>query len=133
MRPHDWPERMLDVVDRHRAHEFAWGLYDCGTLLRDCAAAIGAADPLAAFGTWDSELTALLRLRRCNVTSIRDHMMATCSRVPPGEAMRGDVGYAGVWGPISCPAIVVGAEAVSRDQDGWVVIDASSLTEVYRL
>lgn len=133
MRPHDWPERLLAAIEHHRAHEFAWGSFDCGTLLSDAARALGADDPLAPFGTWDSEFTALLRLRRVNVPSIRDHIMATCAIVPPGAAMRGDIGYAGSWGPLSCPAIVTGSEAVSRDADGWIVLDAAMLTETYRL
>ena len=132
-RPDDWPERLLATVERHRGAAFAWGVFDCGTLLRDCALALGAADPLSVFGTWDSQLTALIRLRRCNVASIRDHIMATLTPVAVGHAMRGDVGYAAVWGPLSCPAVVLGAEAVSRDESGWIVIGASQLTEIYRL
>lgn len=133
MRPHDWPERLFAVIERHRSHAFAWGEFDCGTLLRECAAAVGASDPLGPFGTWDSAFTALLRLRRLRFDSVREHIAATLSPVELGAVSRGDVGYAGSWGPISCPYIVTGAEAVSRDEGGWVVIDAGLLTEAYRL
>jgi hypothetical protein len=32
-----------------------------------------------------------------------------------------------------CPAIVLGAEAVSRNETGWIVVPRALLVECYRL
>lgn len=132
MRPHDWPERLIATLERHRACPFEWGVHDCATLVRDVAAALGAADPFAGM-TWASKFDAIMALRGQSARSVREFIDRRLTIIEPTAAQRGDLGYPATVSPLMCPAVVVGAEAVSRSETGWVVFPLSALAACYRL
>jgi hypothetical protein len=133
MRPPDWQQRLADVVATHRAGTFEWGHRDCAALLRDTARALGAPDPFDGL-IWDSELSAAVLMLRLDARSVREYLRRRLQPVAPAQALRGDVGYpADVPHALMCPAVIVGAEAVSRAPDRWAVLPRSSLVETFRL
>lgn len=132
MRSPDWSERFVEVIEHHRRAQFAWGTYDCATLLRDTALALGAHDPWEG-ETWSSALSAMLGIRKRGAKSVREYIRARLEPIDQAEALRGDVGFTDDHDTLMCPAIVVGAEAVSRNEVGWIVLPRTFLVECYRL
>lgn len=132
MRPHDWVERLFETVERHRSAPFAWGLYDCATLVRDAALALGAADPFDG-ETWDGVASALRSLKRKDSYTVRQFMARKFPAVAPPLAHRGDVGFTADEHPLMCPAVIIGAEAVSRNETGWIVLPRTLLVDCYRI
>ncbi len=131
MRTPGWERRLGATLERHRKAAFAWGAYDCATLVRDTALALGAADPFAGM-IWASKLDSIMELRRAGVRSVREFFAAGLDAVPVALAQRGDVGFTRDVAPLMCPAIVTGPEAVSRDEHGWIVLPRELLVECYR-
>ncbi len=132
MRPVDWSDRLIEVCNRHRRAQFVWGDYDCAALVRDAAAALGARDPFDGV-LWFSQRSALACLRAKGAMSVREFIAARLQRVEPAAAARGDVGFTSDHAALMCPAVIVGAEAVSRDERGWVTMPRDMLVECYRL
>lgn len=129
----DWPERLQFAITEHQKGDFEWGQYDCATLFSDAVWAMTNVDPLEEGGRWRSEFDALRALVRVGHTSIKSFLDAKFETVHPSEARRGDVGYPANPQALSCPAVIVGAEAMSRDQSGWIVFPVSELKTVYRI
>lgn len=132
MRPDDWVERLFETVERHRGAPFAWGAYDCATLVRDAALALGAADPFDG-EAWDGVVSALRSLKRKDAYTVRQFMARKFLAVTPALAQRGDVGFTADEHPLMCPAVIIGAEAVSRNETGWIVLPRTLLVDCYRI
>jgi hypothetical protein len=132
MLPHDWADRFVETVERHRVAPFEWGRYDCATLVRDVAFALGAPDPFDG-EVWTSASSAALAVRRRYCVSVREFIGRRLVAVPPSFAGRGDVGFANTEHILMCPAVITGAQAVSRSETGWIVMPVTLLTECYRL
>lgn len=128
----DWPERLAAVVAWHRRHDFAWGRFDCGTLFSDAATAVTGDDPLGGF-TWTNEREALRFLVTHKAPSMIEFVARGFDEIVPSDARRGDVGWTELTGPLVCPAIITGAEAVSRDQNGWIVIPREQITRAFKV
>lgn len=123
---------MHAVVERHRAHPFRWGAFDCATLFGDCLMVQTGVDLLAPFRPWAGEVTAAKALVASGHASVRDFVAAHLAPVPPALAGRGCFAYAaGERGRLQFPAVVVGAEAVSRDEAGWIVFPVSLIVEAF--
>ncbi len=133
MRRDDWPERMAKAVREHRTLPFTWGQSDCGVFFSDVAWAMTDEDPMLIFGRWNSEQSALKALVRAEVTSVKEYLDANLERIPASAARRGDAGYNREISSLSCPAIIVGREAISRNPDGWIRIPITQLDTVYRI
>jgi len=129
----DWPERLVATIERHRAAPFAWGAHDCATLFADCVEAVTGADPLAAYRPWDGESAALRALARAGFGSMRDFVDAHFRAVPAVLARRGDLVLPAAAPALMCPAVVTGAEAVSRDLSGWIVAPVAVMACAWRV
>lgn len=129
----DWPERLALALSEHRAGPFAWGQYDCATLFSDAVFAMTDADPFEGLGHWRSANDALRILARTGALSVKDFLDSRLPRIAPAAARRGDVGYLASYDTLTCPAIVVGAAAVSRTETGWLLFPISELTTAYRI
>lgn len=134
-RRHDWPERLNEVVAAHREWPGSiwWGQYDCGVLVSDTIWAMTDVDPMEDLGRWNSEASAMRAMLASGNRTMKDYFDAKFEHLPVALARRGDVGYGAEVGALSCPAIIVGSEAVSRDQSGWVVFPVSQLKTAYRI
>lgn len=129
----DWAERMNFALMQHRTLPYIWGQSDCGVVFSDVAWAMTDSDPMEAFGRWHDPHSALRAVMNTGYRSVKQYLDAQLEQVPVLQARRGDAGYSSLVDTLTCPAIVVGAEAISRDHDGWVAIPLSQLTTVYRI
>jgi hypothetical protein len=64
MRIDGWPDRLMQVVEQHRAQPFVWGRTDCAMLFRHCVQVITGRDPLADLPPWYSAVSAARALHR---------------------------------------------------------------------
>jgi len=128
----DWPERLFDTIQRHQASPFAWGVCDCGTLFAESVVAVTGCDPREG-STWTSRLGALRFLKTRSVPDMLTFVAERFDEIVPADARRGDVGFAVVRGSLTCPAIITGAEAVSRDDDGWIVMPRALIVRAFKV
>lgn len=133
MRREDWADQLHKIIEEHRDGPFEWGQRDCAVLFADAVWAMTDVDPFASFGRWQSERDALRALARTGHETVRDFIDAEFSTIPPSFARRGDAGFTDEIERLTCPAIVVGAEAVSWHVTGWLVVPVSSLVVAYRV
>lgn len=129
----DWPDRLAEVVREHALAPFAWGRYDCATLWVEAIAAMTGFDAAAGFSAWRTERGALTALRRRGFASVADYVATLAPRVAPARAGRGDLGFPADPAPLMSPAIILGAEAVSRNEYAWIVLPRSRLVTCYRV
>lgn len=133
MRLDNWPERLAVVVSRHRRATFAWGRADCATFFADAVAAVTGDDPFAAYRPWDSQLAAATRLVRAGCRSVEQFVAARFHEIAPSAAGRGDVGYLAERSALTCPAVIVGAEALSMSETGLVAVPRSLIVRAFRI
>lgn len=132
MRLPDWPDRLIAAIERHRRQRFVWGAFDCGTLFRDCVVAVSGSDPGGGFG-WASRREAAGFLIGNGVGSMLEFCEARFDEIVPADARRGDLAFPKTVHPLMCPAIVVGAEAVSRDESGWQVWPRELIARAFKV
>lgn len=129
----DWPDALLATLERHRAADFAWGVTDCATLFRDCVLAVTGFDPLCEFERWESERDALRLISGAGFGSMRKFCDSRFPAMPVAFARRGDLVLPEGAPPLMCPAVVTGADAVSRDPSGWVVAPLGVMAYAWRV
>jgi hypothetical protein len=116
-RREDWPERMLENLERHGALPLIWGQSDCFTLGMDNALAVTGADPWAAERDYSTEAQAARRLARHGFRDVGDAFAAVFPEIPPALAHRGDLGV--VESPRGIAGVVfVGADVVGKAEFG---------------
>lgn len=133
----NWPERLIAVLDEHRAHEFEWGRYDCATLVSSAIEAMTGVDvsvPYRGKSGWKSAKGAAAALKRGKVSSIHELTGQLFRDIPPSMAQRGDLAYGEVVSPIASPWIVVGTEMITRDlEKGWLIQSTSFAKTAYKV
>lgn len=129
----DWSERLFACLVAHQGRPFVWGETDCATLFADAVAAVTGADPLAAHRPWDSQRAAGRVLLRSGCASVLAFVERHFDEIVPADARRGDIGFTTAAHPLMSPAIVTGAEAVSRDETGWLVLPRSALVRAFKV
>lgn len=129
----DWPERLIACADRHRKAPFAWGAYDCATFFDDAVDAVAGFHILAAHMPWDSERAAAKRLLAAGYRDMLQFCETLLPSIEPSRARRGDVGFADVRHALTCPAVILGAEAVTRTETGWLIFSASALKHTFKI
>lgn len=128
----DWPDRLIAAVEAQRRMPFAWGVADCATLYGAALEALTGEDPLAPYRPWFDERTALRAVLASGCRSVAEFVAMTMVKIEPARAQRGDVGYlAGEQPRLAFPAVILGAEAVSRDADGWIIIPRRLIAEAW--
>lgn len=91
MRRDDWPERLMEVVDRHAAMPFAYGVSDCWTLAADAIEAMTGERPYAGV-RYASKAGAARALAKRGFATVEAALAAILPDVPAAMAGRGDVG-----------------------------------------
>ncbi|MFM2422453.1 MAG: hypothetical protein RL291_983, partial [Pseudomonadota bacterium] len=129
----DWAERLMDHIARQQGLAFAWGRADCGTLFAGAVESVTGINPLAPFGVWTTEREAMEVLARMGVPSIFEFCVATFRAIQPADARRGDVGFTRSLTRLTCPAVITGAEAVSRDANGWIAFPRCELAVAFQV
>lgn len=128
-----WPERLITVVGDHRAQAFAWGKYDCATFFGDCVERITGLDLFAAYWPWRSEREAAEKLIASGYRDMEHFTASLLPAIAPAMARRGDVGFPAGRPRLSCPYVIMGAEAMSRDERDWLVVPTALLATTYRV
>jgi len=128
-----WPERLLAAVEAHRAQPFAWGSFDCATLFAAAVESVTGVHVLAAHMPYDSERGAMERLAASGYRDMQHFASCLFPAIAPARARRGDIGFVAAKERLSCPAIIVGDEVVSRAREGWITFSVSSLVAAYRV
>lgn len=128
-----WDLRLMEVVDRHRRAPFDWGAHDCATFFNDAVDAVADFRPLVAHMPWDSEVAARRRLVEAGYRDMVGFCRTFFPEIPPAQARRGDIGFAEVRHALSCPAVIVGSEAVTRNEHGWLLVPVALLTTTFKI
>lgn len=133
-RREDWAERLLATVDAHQAAPFAWGRYDCATLFGACIEALTGQNPIAPFLPYDSERGAVRALLSTGSPDVTSWVATILPEIPPAAAGRGDFGYVGGHRlRLQFPAVILGAEALSRNETGLVRFPRALVTQAFSL
>lgn len=122
------------MVAREQAAPFEWGRHDCATLAVAVVHAMTGHDIAADVPPWFSALSAVRSLRRAGHESAWGFFVDRLPEIPLSEARRGDLVYAAApVGVIACPAVLTGAEAMSRDEQGWLVFPRSLAIRAFKV
>ena len=133
MRIDGWPDRLIAEVERHRGMAFEWGASDCVSFFADCVVAITGDDPAADFRGWFSKRSAASRMRSKGLKSIEAGVLARFPSIPVAMAGRGDLVYPAKVDKMMAPAVITGAHAISRNEDGWVSIERARWHKAFRV
>ena len=124
----------MELVAREQAAGFAWGRHDCATLAVAVVRAVTGHDIAADVPPWFSTLSAARSLRRVGFDSAWAFFVARLPEIAVADARRGDLVYAtGPIAPLGCPAVVTGAEAMSRNEAGWVVFPRTLAVRAFKV
>lgn len=130
----DWPDRLIAAVEAQRRMPFTWGVADCATLYGAAIEALTGEDPLARFRPWHDERDALRAVLAAGCRSAAEFVGMTMVKIEPARAQRGDFGYlAGEQPRLAFPAVILGAEAVSRDEHGWIIVPRRLIAEAWSI
>lgn len=123
------------VLARHRAHAFAWGVYDCATLWIDSVEAVTGERPVRAGVRWRSKRGALEALLREGATSVEEYLSRRFVLVGGGEPRVGDLARpeGAPHDPLASPGVCLGSSVVCRSEIGWHVHPADAVAQVWRV
>lgn len=129
----DWPERLIRTVSAHRAAPFAWGEFDCATFFAAAVEAVIGIDPLTAYRPWASERDAARVLLDHGYRDMAHFTECLFPEIAPAKARRGDIGFCAERKVLTCPAVILGAEAAQRDERSWLMFPASTIIRAFRV
>lgn len=110
-RREDWPERLIETIERHGALPFEFGTSDCLTFPLACVEAMTGVLPWADEHGKTTQKGAAKLLRRHGFKTVADALASLFLEIPVAMAGRGDVG------------VIEGAHGVS----GVVFIDNGAI------
>lgn len=128
-----WAERLLALVESYRAKPFVWGEADCATFFAEAVQAVTGFHPLVGYMPYSSELGAMKMLAGSGYDDMLHFARCLFPEVAPSLARRGDIGFIADRERLTCPAVIVGHEAVSRNQAGWLMFPVASLATAFRI
>lgn len=137
MRPENWLDLLSDVIAKHEALPFQYGVSDCATLPFDVIEALTGELPEQLRGLQgqyhDIESTIpLLRDRGCR--NLGELFAKALPEVPLAFANRGDVGIANYRGAIAGGGVViVGVDLIGKGIDGTVRLPRSHLSRAFKV
>jgi hypothetical protein len=129
-----WERRLADLIAREMVMPFAWGEHDCATLAIAAVKAVTGTDIAAGVPPWFSPATAARALKAAGCASAEAFFSGRLEEIPVCDAFRGDLVYpAGPLDRLSCPAVLTGGEAMSRNEGGWVVMPRGLAVRAFRV
>lgn len=129
----DWPERLNEIVNHHLTAPFAWGVSDCGILFADVSKALTGFDPLKGMRRYRTKTGALKTLKRKGYASVAELVADKFEEIPLSEAGRGDLGLPEVIDNLTSPAVITGGQAVSKNENGRVIIPRSLIKRAFKV
>lgn len=113
---------------------FEWGVSDCGILFADAVLATTGQDPLHDIrGHYKTARGALKGLLRVGYASVLDLVEDRFEEISPVNAGRGDLVFPDITDHLSSPAVLAGLHAVSKNENGVVIITRQLFTRGFRV
>lgn len=107
-----------------------WGVSDC-TMFADVVLAMTGFDPIAGYRSYTTEIGALRMLRKANAASVAEYIERLFPEIHPSQAGRGDLGLTSEAGPLTCPAVIDGAVAISKNEGGTVIVPRGHIVRAF--
>lgn len=134
MRCDDWPELLLEEVEKARFKPFAWGSWDCTCFMAACVEAMTGEDPMADYrGRYEDEETGKAALKEIGGGSLYHALLRKFGNpIPVALAHRGDLALARtVMGPTVF--VVLGEQMAGPGDDGLELVPTDSATRAFRV
>ena len=131
MRLEDWPERLIDQIQRHSTIPFEWGKSDCVTFPMDCVSAMTGEDPSRDHRHYSTPRGAAKALAKNGFASVGDAFAAHFEEIPPAMAQRGDIGV--VEGEAATAGVVFMDVPIGKDVNGTRRVSRSLVTRAFRV
>lgn len=113
---------MRAVMAKHLSDPFEWGGSDCSFVF-DVIEAVTGFDAIADMRGYLTEAGALRAIRRAGFETVQEIVEASFCEIPPGLAIRGDIGYPAVVAhPLMSPALIDGSNAFSKQPHRGVIV-----------
>lgn len=135
IRLHDWPERVVAVLDRAAGETFEWGRADCFTLAMDIVEAITGDDPYRhERGAYSSPVGARLRLIANGFEDMAGLFGSLAHELPTAFAARGDLGLTPAPGGEMAAIVCDGTGWVGRSEGaGFVRLPRNAAVKAWRV
>lgn len=122
---------MRAVIVRHINERFEWGHSDCSFVF-DVVEAMTGFDAIEDLRGYESELGAILALKRAGFDTVRELVELCFNEIHPGMAGRGDLGYPEtIAHPLMSPAIIDGAHCFSKQPAGGIVVPRAAIVRAW--
>lgn len=131
-RQDDWENRLIEVIERHEALEFQWGVSDCLILVADCCEALTGVDPMRSIRGYSSEAQARAILEARGYSGVGDALAACFEEIPPARARRGDCGVVEV-NDIAASVVVMGPMLVGKSHRGSIKMSPIRLSRAFKI
>lgn len=131
-----WERAYVEVMERHMAAPFAWGVSDCLTVPAGLCLAMTGVDPMKGLHRYSTEFGAMKKLAQIGCATVEDALACAFPSVPVLLARRGDCGVLGqtVDGkPWLSTLIVMGDRAVGKGPDGPVSVPTHRLKSAFMI
>lgn len=121
---------MRHMLARHRALSFEWGVSDC-SMFAEVVTVMTGFNPAAGVRRYASALTARTALQALGYRSVLELVIANFDEIPPSRAQRGDLGFTGDVMALTSPAVIDGAMAHSKGEQGYVSVPRGHLLRAF--
>ncbi|MEK9751752.1 MAG: hypothetical protein VW338_00875 [Rhodospirillaceae bacterium] len=130
----NWPRRLIEAVDRHRALPASWGQSDCFRFAMDCVEAVTGTDPYADVrGSYDGPVTAARRLKERGFADLEAALAAAFPEVPAAKAQRGDLGVTAAANGAPACVVFVDAGVIGRGEGELLRFPRSVVTRAFKV
>jgi hypothetical protein len=134
MRIEGWDTALARYVAAELAAPFEWGRHDCATFALGAVRAVAGRDLAEGLPTWGSGIDAVRTIKAAGAASALAFFAARLAEIAPAEAQRGDLVVTGdADDPLMCPAVLLGAAAMSRAPSGMVVFPRALVRRALRV
>lgn len=131
-----WERAFVDVMERHLAERFAWGVSDCLIVPADLCLGMTGVDPMKGLRRYTTEFGALKVLAKIGCTSVEDALERAFPSIPVLMARRGDCGVleeVSDGKPWLSTLIVMGDRAIGKGPHGPVSIPTHKLKSAFAI
>jgi hypothetical protein len=134
MRVENWLDRLAEVIAKHDAMPFAYGVSDCAILVRDVVEALTGTIPDEFRGEYTDAGSARSRLRGYGCQNLAELFARALPEIPLAFASRGDIGIADYPGAIiGGGVVVVGLDLIGKGHEGLVRLPRAALARAFKV
>lgn len=134
MRFEDWQDRLADVIAKHDALPFEYGVSDCAMLPIDVIEALTGSLPDIMRVTYHDMASARQLGREHGCQNLAEFFALALPEIPVAFAGRGDIGIADYRGAIvGGGVVVVGIDLIGKGHEGTVRLPRQYLSRAFRV